>query len=228
MNWGELKADIRSYTEVDNTVLTDAILTTITKNAEARIFRETDTDAARYYDTITLTPGNREVTVPTDTRFIRYIYINDTNVVGSERKPLEYRETSFLQEFYPHPGTAAAAPNNIPKYFGRRNATTLFLAPTPDSAYVCHVAYVKQPTTITASDGTTTYVATNYPDLILYACLTETYGYLKGPADLLQLYEQSYGRAMATYGIEQQGRRRRDEFQSGTIRTPIASPSPGE
>jgi hypothetical protein len=211
MNFGELKSDIRSYTEVDSTVLNDAILTTIVKNAEARIFRETDTDDARFYDTITLTPGNREVAAP-----------------AAVRKNLELRDTSFMEEYYNTPGTAAAAPNNIPKYYANRNASTIFLAPTPDAAYVCHVAYVKQPDSITASDATTTYVSTNYPDLILYACLAETYGYLKGPTDMLQLYEQSYGRSMATYGIEQQGRRRRDEYMDGTIRTAINSPSPGE
>ncbi len=198
MNFGELKSDIRSYTEVDSTVLNDAILKTIVKNAEARIFRETDTDDARFYDTITLTPGNREVAAPANTRFIRYIYINDTNETPAVRKNLELRDTSFMEEYYNTPGTAAAAPNNIPKYYANRNASTIFLAPTPDAAYVCHVAYVKQPDTITASDATTTYVSTNYPDLILYACLAETYGYLKGLTDMLQLFEQSYGRSMAT------------------------------
>ena len=38
---------------------------------------------------------------------------------------------------------------------------------------------------------------------------------LKGPADMLQYYEQSYQRALQTYAIEQQGRRRRDEYQEG-------------
>ncbi len=88
MNFGELKSDIRSYTEVDNTVLSDAVLTTIVKNAEARIFRETDTDDARFYDTITLTPGSREVAAPANTRFIRYIYIKDTNETPAVRKAL--------------------------------------------------------------------------------------------------------------------------------------------
>jgi len=92
----------------------------------------------------------------------------------------------------------------------------------------CATLHMSSNQTITASDATTTYVSTNYPDLILYACLAETYGYLKGPTDMLQLYEQSYGRSMATYGIEQQGRRRRDEYMDGTIRTAINSPSPGE
>jgi len=43
---------------------------------------------------------------------------------------------------------------------------------------------------------------------------------------MLQYYEGSYKRALATYSIEQQGRRRRDEWQDGVIRTPLKSPSP--
>jgi hypothetical protein len=49
----------------------------------------------------------------------------------------------------------------------------------------------------------------------LYACLVEAYGYLKGPADMLQYYEQAYSKAANSYSIEQQGRRRRDEWQDG-------------
>ena len=63
MNYGELKTNIRSYTEVDNTVLTDAILAVITKNAENRIFRDCDSDANRFYDTVNTISGNRLVTL---------------------------------------------------------------------------------------------------------------------------------------------------------------------
>ena len=66
----------------------------------------------------------------------------------------------------------------------------------------------------------------NFPNGLLYCCLAETYGFLKGPADMLQLYEQSYQRALGTYAIEQQGRRRRDEYMDGTIRTRLNSPTP--
>ena len=69
-------------------------------------------------------------------------------------------------------------------------------------------------------------MSNKYQDLLLYACLAETYGYLKGPADMLQYYEASYRRALSSYSIEQQGRRRRDEYQDGVIRTPLQSPSP--
>ena len=69
-------------------------------------------------------------------------------------------------------------------------------------------------------------MSNKYQDLLLYAALVEAYGYLKGPADMLQYYEGSYRRALQSYAVEQMGRRRRDEYQDGVIRTPLQSPSP--
>ena len=89
---------------------------------------------------------------------------------------------------------------------------------------------LKQPDSITASPGSTagTYTSNKYQDLLLYASLVEAYGYLKGPVDMLQYYEGSYQRALQSYSIEQQGRRRRDEWQDGAIRTPMKSESPSK
>ena len=104
------------------------------------------------------------------------------------------------------------------------------VAPTPDSTYEITLAYVKQPDTLTSGAASTsgTYISNKYQDLLLYACLVEAYGYLKGPADMLQYYMQAYQKALASYAIEQQGRRRRDEYQDGVIRTPLKSPFPSE
>ena len=71
-----------------------------------------------------------------------------------------------------------------------------------------------------------TYVSNKYQDMLLYCCLKNAYGYLKGPADLLQYYNTAFRTAMASYGVEQQGRRRRGEYDDGVIRTPIKSDSP--
>jgi len=92
--------------------------------------------------------------------------------------------------------------------------------------YELTIAYEKKPVSLTGGDANTSYISNNYQDLLLYACLAETYGYLKGPTDLQQLYEQSYQRALASYAIEQQGRRRRDEYTDGVIRTRLNSPTP--
>jgi len=216
-----LQDDIRNYTEVDSSVLSSGVLNTIIKNAENRIYREVDSDDNRFYATSNLQAGNRYVTIPSDLRFIRYVQLTDSS---GNQVFLDKRDTSFMAEYYNTPGTQSG----LPKYYGNWDANFWVVSPTPDSTYSITLAYTKQPESITASPGSTsgTYTSNKYQDLLLYSCLVEAYGYLKGPADLLQYYEQSYRRAAKSYSIEQEGRRRRDEWQDGVIRSQIKSPSP--
>jgi hypothetical protein len=216
-----LQDDIRNYTEVDDGVLSTGVLATIIKNAENRIYRDSDSDDNRFYATSNLQAGNRYVTIPSDLRVIRYAQLK--NAAG-DQVFLEKKDTSYMAEFYDTPGTQSG----FPKYYANWDANFWVVAPTPDSTYQITLAYIKQPDSITTGTTSTTgtYVSNKYQDLLLYACLVEAYGYLKGPADLLQYYEQSYRRALQSYSIEQQGRRRRDEYQDGVIRTPLKSPSP--
>ena len=226
-----LRTDIRNYTEVDDTVLSNTILDTIIKNSENRIQRESDTDDNRVYATSTLIAGNRYVTIPADLRIIRYVQLKDTTQTPNVQVFLEKKDTTYMAAFYDTPSTA----QGFPKYYANWDANFWVVAPTPNSTYEITLAYVKQPISITSTTQPTTanpastvgtYVSNKYQDLLLYACLAETYGYLKGPADMLQYYEASYRRALSSYSIEQQGRRRRDEYQDGVIRTPMQSPSP--
>ena len=219
--YSNLKTDIRNYTEVYSNVLSDSVLTTIVKNAENRIYRDTDSDDDRFYATSNLQSGNRYVTIPSDLRFIRYAQLTDSS---GNQVYLEQRDTSFMAEYYDTPWTQSG----LPKYYANWDANYWVVAPTPDSTYLITLAYNKQPDSITTSDSATTYVSNKYQDLLLYASLVETYGYLKGPADMLQYYEQAYQRASQTYSIEQQGRRRRDEYDDGVIRTPLKSVNPSQ
>jgi len=218
-----LQDDIRSYTEVDSGVLSNAVINTMIKNAENRIYRDADSDDNRFYATSNLQAGNRYVTIPSDLRIIRYVQLKDSS---GNQVFLEKRDTSFMAEFYDTPGTASG----LPKYYGNWDANFWVVAPTPNATFEITLAYIKQPTSLTdatvSSSGT--YVSNKYQDLLLYACLVEAYGYLKGPVDMLQYYEASFRRALQSYAIEQQGRRRRDEWQDGAIRTPLKSESPSK
>jgi hypothetical protein len=216
-----LQTDIRNYTEVDDTVFSTSVLETIIKNAENRIYRDSDSDDNRFYATSNLQSGSRYVTIPSDLRAIRYVQLKD----GSNNQTfLEKKETSYMATFYDTPGTA----QGLPKYYANWDANFWVVAPTPNSNFEITLAYVKQPDTITSGTPSTagTYLSNKYQDLLLYAALVEAYGYLKGPADMLQYYESAYRRALQSYATEQMGRRRRDEYQDGVIRTPIQSPSP--
>ena len=224
-----LQDDIRSYTEVDSGVLSNTILDTIIKNAENKIYREADSDDNRFYATSALVTGNRYVTIPTDLRFIRYVQL--TNSAGDQTF-LEKKDTSYMATFDDTPNTASG----IPKYYGNWDAEFWVVAPTPNAQFSITLAYTKQPISITNTTQPTaapaatngTYTSNKYQDLLLYGCLVEAYGYLKGPADMLQYYEGSFKRALQSYAIEQQGRRRRDEWEDGTIRTPLKSESPSK
>jgi hypothetical protein len=218
-----LQDDIRSYTEVDSNVFSTGVLNTIIKNAENRIYRDSDSDDNRFYATSNLVIGSRYVTIPSDLRFIRYIQLKDSN---GDQVFLEKRDTSFMSEYYNTPATSSG----LPKYYGNWDAENWVVAPTPNATFEITMAYTKQPDSITASPGSTagTYTSNKYQDLLLYASLVEAYGYLKGPVDMLQYYEGSYQRALQSYSIEQQGRRRRDEWQDGAIRTPMKSESPSK
>ena len=219
-----LQDDIKSYTEVDDTVFSTAILNTIIKNAENRIYREVDSDDNRFYATSNLQSGSRYVTIPSDLRSIRYVQIKDSTVTPNVQYFLEKKETSYMATFYDTPSTA----EGLPKYYANWDANFWVVAPTPNANYEITLAYVKQPDTLTSGVPSTsgTYLSNKYQDLLLYAALVEAYGYLKGPIDMLQYYEASYKRALASYSIEQEGRRRRDEYQDGVIRNVIKSPSP--
>ena len=221
-----LRTDIRSYTEVSSNVLSDSVLETIIKNSENKIYREVDSDQDRFYATSNAIVGNRYVTIPQDLRFIRYVQLKDT---AGNQYYLEQRDTSFMAEYYSTPGTQAV---DIPKYYANWDEEFWVVAPTPDKTYEITLAYNKQPDTITdttsspAPATTGTYLSNKYQDLLLYACLVNTYGYLKGPQDMLQYYQGAYEKALYSYAIEQQGRRRRDEYADGVIRTVLASENP--
>ena len=214
-----LQTDIKSYTEVGDNVFTNSILNTIIVNAENKIYREVDTDSDRFYATSSLVVGNKFVTIPLDLRFIRYVQLKDSE---GNQFYLEQRDTSFMAEYYSTPGTSSV---DIPLYFANWDEDYWVVAPTPDRTYDITLAYNKEPESITSATGGT-FLSNKYQDLLLYACLVNAYGYLKGPQDMIQYYNQAYEKALMSYAIEQQGRRRRDEYQDGVIRTVLDSRNP--
>ena len=217
-----LRSSIRDYTEVDDTVLSDSIINTIVKNAESRIFRSVDSDDTKFYAESQTTSGNRYITVPTGTRIIRYVQITDNST--SDQEFLKQVDSSFIATYHPDPDNSSD--RGKPKYYAHWDNDNWVVAPTPDAAYDLTMAYIKQPTTITTSDSTTTEISTKQPDLLLYACLVESFKFLKGPDNMIQLYEASYQEALQTFAAEQQGRRRRDEYRDGVLRIPLNSPTP--
>jgi len=213
MTYDELKTKIRDYTEVGSTVLSDTILNGIIEDAEFRIFRDVDSDNNRRYATANLVVNTRFIQTPDNALIVRSAQIVDSDGTSSanNRDFLQWRDTSFMSEFNNLETTG------VPKYYSWWDKNHLVFAPTPDATYTIQLNYILKDAGL-SSTNTTTYLSLNFPNGLLYACLVEAYGFLKGPQDLLQLYEQKYKQVVEGFSIEQMGRRRRDEYQSGVPR----------
>ena len=213
MTYAELVQKIRDYTEVDSNVLTSTIIDGFIENAEWRIQRDTDADYQRQYQTANLVAGQKFINLPQTYIIIRSVQIftsTDTSLSG-DRSYLEVRDTSFISEFNNTNATG------FPKYYANWYENVLAFAPIPNNTYSIQVNYILKPPQLSASN-TNTYLSQYFPNGLLYACLVEAYSFLKGPTDLLQLYEGKYTQAIEGFSIEQMGRRRRDEYQAGVPR----------
>ena len=217
MTYDELVTNIRNYTNVDSNVFSSAVIDTFITMAENRILRDIDLDVFKKEATGTMTAGNRFLTAPTDILTHRYAFIT----VAGNKVYLDFRDTSFMKEYAPD-----AAAEGVPKYYSVWDQNTFSLAPTPNDDYVTELGYIYRPAQLSTANPTT-WISTNAPEALLYACLIQAYSYTKGPAEMLGYFDNSYKMAIQGLGIEQQGRRRRDEFRDGMIRIPIKSESPG-
>ena len=213
MTYAELVQKIRDYTEVSSNVLTESITNDIIRDAELRIMRDVDVDANKRYATAQVVSGTRFIDTPQNTLVIRSAQIVDSDGTSNpdNREFLEWRDSSFMSEYNPTGATG------VPKYYSWWDDDTIVLAPTPDATYTIQLNYILKPQTL-SSTNTQTYISQQFPNGLLYACLVEAFSFLKGPNDLLQLYEGKYKQVLEGFSIEQMGRRRRDEYQSGTPR----------
>ena len=210
MTYDQLVQKIRDYTEVDANVLTSTIVNGFIEDAEFRILRDVDSDNNRRYATANLVVNQRFIDLPDNALVIRSAQIVDGGS-GSTRNFLEYRDTSFMSEYN------STGVTGEPKYYSMWDQDTIVLAPTPNSTYQIQLNYILKDEGL-SSTNTETYLSKYFPNGLLYACLVEAFSFLKGPNDLLQLYEGKYKQVLEGFSVEQMGRRRRDEYQSGVPR----------
>tara|TARA_A100000171_G_C2089668_1_gene123882 strand:+ start:107 stop:820 length:714 start_codon:yes stop_codon:yes gene_type:complete len=232
LSYSGLVTQIRNYTEVDSNVLTTDTLESIILNAQYRIMRDVPIDADRKQQEGDLVVGQETINAPGGALFIRAIQVYDsTSATTGANTYLEKKDITYLQEYVP---STESAKRGKPKYYamfgggtgdGDTNSGRMMFAPVPDATYKFRVHYNKMPATL-ASDNTTNYISLNFPNGLLYCCLAETYAYLKGPQDMLQLYENKYKQEVEKFAVEQIGRRRRDDYTDGTMRISLQSKQP--
>ena len=230
--YATLTTAILNYTEVDSNVLTSTITNQIIENTELRILRDVPIDAYKKQKIGNLVTGQNTINVPAKTLFVKGVQVYDSTTATTGTSDwLEKKDESYIQEYVSSTESSARAK---PKYYamfggatGITDTTsgTLLLSPAPDTTYEFKIQYETIPTGLSGSN-TTTYISQYFGNGLLYACLSEAFSYLKGPIDMLTLYENKYKQELEKFAAEQLGRRKRDDYTDGTVRIPVPSPTP--
>jgi len=228
--YSTLTTAIQNYTEVGTSVLSSTITDQFIDNSELRILREVPIDADRKEMIGNLTASKDNVYAPAGTLFVRGLLVyTSASVATGTNSFLIKKDISYLREY-----DAAETTTGTPKYYamsggaegtGATSSGRITIVPTPSSAFMYKIHYNARPTGL-SSANTTTYLSLNFGNGLLYACLVEAFSYLKGPMDMLQLYEQKYQTEVQKFGGEQLGRRRRDDYTDGEPRIPVPAQTP--
>ena len=232
LSYSDLVTNIRNYTETDSNVLTTAVLENIILNAQYRIMRDIPIDSDRKQQEGNLVVGQETINAPAGALFIRGIQVYDsTSAITGANVWLEKKDVTYLQEYVP---STESAKRGQPKYYAMYGGATgntdttsgrMMFAPVPDATYKFRVHFNVMPATL-ESGNQTNYISLNFPNGLLYCCLSETYGFLKGPIDMLTSYENKYKQEVQKFANEQVGRRRRDDYTDGAVRIPVKSANP--
>ena len=215
-DYSDLLTNVRNYTETSSDVLSDAVVNTFIVNVENKLFKEVDLSYYRKYDTANLTVDNAFLSLPGDWRATRFLQI----VVADERTTLLQKDISFMTEYWPD-----RTATGTPKYYADWDQDTHYIAPTPSSNISVELAYLRMPDNLSSSN-TSTWISQNAPNVLLYGCILEGLAYLKGPTDMIQLYDKKYNQSVQNLATYEMGRDRRDEYRDGVIRVPLESRNP--
>ena len=207
MTYAELTAAIKDYTNNTETAFVAAIPTFV-KQAEQRIYRSVNLPVNRKNVAGTMTDGNQYLTMPTD--FLLPLSLSITS--SSNQIFLLNKDSNFVRSTYPNVST-----KGTPKYYATFANDTFIIGPTPDANYVTELHYYYQPASIV--DTSPSWLGTNADTVLLYGSLVEAYTYMKGDADMMQLYQQRYQEAVGLLKLQAEGRMTGDEYRDGMIRT---------
>jgi hypothetical protein len=215
MNYSELTATIENYTE--NT-FTSVEMATFVSQAEQRIYNTVQFPNLRKNVTGSLTASSPYLACPSDFLSTHSLAIIDAS--GSYEFLLN-KDVNFLRQVYPSPTSTGT-----PKYYalfgpqsGDDKELTMILAPTPDTDYSAELHYYYYPESITTAGQS--WLGDNLDTALLYGSLVEAYTFMKGEADMMQLYNGKYTEALQLAKRLGDGLEKNDSYRVGQTRVVV-------
>jgi hypothetical protein len=182
-------------------------LSVFIRGAEDRIFALVDLELFRKNATSTLTAADPYLSVPGD-----YLAPFSLQITTSGNEAfLMLKDVNYVQQYNIDYGATS-----LPQYYAIFDVDNFILSPTPDQAYTVELHYYYRPASITAGAGAgTSWLSENAPNALLYGSLVEAYTYMKGEADMMQLYEQRFAQEIQRLKDLAEARENSDAYRRG-------------
>lgn len=208
MNYADLKTNIQDICE---TSFTDAQLAMFTQQAEQTIYNTVQIPALRKNVTGSLTSGNKYLAAPPD-----FLYSYSLAVVDGAGAYhfLINKDVNFIREAYPVPSATG-----LPKHYAYFDDDTFIVGPTPDASYASELHYGYYPESIVTAG--TTWLGDEFDSALLNAALVQAIRFLKGEADVVNMYEKLYVQAIQLLKVLGDGKLREDAYRSGQARVKV-------
>ena len=170
--------------------------------AEERLVKDLDDYGLVSYTSVAVSSSNNKVTLPSGTRVIKNFNLQSNGT----KINLLLRTDEFINDYWP-----VSASTSEPKYYARRNNTTVLIAPTPASTHNAEVVYVSRPVTL-SSVAPTNYFSDFCYNALFNASMVEAMIYQKD-YQASQIFQQRYNESIQI--LQNQSRRnRRDDMQT--------------
>jgi hypothetical protein len=222
MNYTQLTAAICDYTQNFEQDFV-ANIPVFVQQAEQRIYNTVQFPSIRKNVTGTTSANNKYLSCPGD--FLASYSIAVIDATGAYEYLLN-KDVNFIRQAYPTPTSTG-----IPKYYALFGPTTagsaitdelsFILGPTPDAVYSVELHYYYYPESITVAADGQTWLGDNFDSVLLYGALVEAITFMKGEADMVQLYNTKYTEALALAKRLGDGLERQDAYRSGQYRQAV-------
>lgn len=214
MNYAALVQAIQDYTANGESSFV-ANIPTFVQLAEERVYNSVQIPAIRKNQIGSMTAGNKYLSLPTDwlaTFSLAVITLDELE--NPSYKYLLDKDVNFIRESFPSPDYTA-----VPTHYAQFDSNTLILGPTPDLGYDVELHYYYYPESIVTAG--TSWLGTNFEEVLLYGSIREAYVYMKGEDALIAQYEAKYNEALERLKQLGDGKNRRDAYRSGQVRVAI-------
>jgi len=187
-----------------------AYIPTFIQDTERLVSNSVQLPAFRKNVTGSATSGFPYLTLPSDflATFSVAVVNNDTQ---STYEYMLNKDVNYIREAFPYPGVTGQ-----PQYYAIFDASTYILGPTPDQNYTIELHYFAYPTSIVTAGST--WLSQNYPNVLLWGAIKESYVFSKGEIDLIQTYQSLFDEAMKPLIALGDGKDRQDNYRTTQVR----------